>query len=453
MQSSRHLEFRSEIIQELLRVLSQGGSCSLIGVGSSGKSNIARHIDRPDVREFHLGEVARQSLNLYVNCAKLTKTPYTACSLYCLILEVLAKAVKDSRPDLAARHEELRRLWKEAIESKSDALARSNLEEALDAAFQSGVKQAFITLDDLDAFLTHAPAQAVNSLRALRDDYKGKIMYLTITRRELEFLRDPAEVEDFLELVAPASTFAAEAYSETDARHMIEGLASHETSPRTLSDQEQERLLEISGRHPGLLRMLHRVVTQHQVALTGSHTLENLKGHPAIVEECEKIWASLENPEREDLKAVVSEGQPAGEGLNALTGKGVIQVKPDGTFAVFSPVFASFVEDHLAQRLPIQLLPEQQQIKVYGRIVGGLTDVEYFLLSSLVEQYPRPTTWGQLLEVMHDAEGGQTQHGGPPGKRLEAYLDDTNHKIDFGGQLTIHRLPDGRYVLRADSSR
>jgi len=74
-----------------------------------------------------------------------------------------------------------------------------------------------------------APAPVLKSLRALRDDFKRKIMFVTVTRRELEYLRDPVEVEDFLELVAPATTIAVGPYSETDARFMIQRLGARQT--------------------------------------------------------------------------------------------------------------------------------------------------------------------------------------------------------------------------------
>jgi hypothetical protein len=442
------IAFRGEIVEKLLTVLRQGESCSLIGVGSSGKSNVVRHLDRADVLEYYLGEAVQHVLNLYVNCTKLTETAYTACGLHCLILEVMTKAVKEAQSDVAAQYSKLRTLWKEGIDSGSDALARSNLEDAFDTVFQAGMKQVFITLDDFDTFFAMAPAPALKSLRALRDDYKGRIMYVTVTRRELGYLRDPGEMEDFLELVVPATTFPAGPYSEADATFMIRRLAARQTPPRTFTGQEWERLLEISGRHAGLLRMIYKV-TQDQIPLMRSDVLDRLRTHPAIVEECEKIWTSLEVDEQKNLEAVVSEYPPAGKSIGALLGKGVVRVRPDGTYAVFSPVFANFVVDYLRrERLPLQLL-SGQQVKVNNRIVSGLSGVAYHLLSYLIHQFPEPVTWGQLLHEMHIAEEGQPQASGPPGRRLESYLDEIERKIE----LEILRLPDGRYRLLGPSDQ
>ncbi|MEK7786897.1 MAG: hypothetical protein AAB658_15925, partial [Chloroflexota bacterium] len=62
------VEFRSEIIHRVLSVLRGGESCALVGIGSSGKSNIARHLVRADVRLLHLGADAAQTIILYLNC-------------------------------------------------------------------------------------------------------------------------------------------------------------------------------------------------------------------------------------------------------------------------------------------------------------------------------------------------------------------------------------------------
>ena len=433
--------FREDIIRKLLRKLVQGESCSLIGVGSSGKSNVARYLDQAPVRKYYLEDYARHVLNLYVNCAKLTKTQYTARSLHCLILEVIMKAVKEAEPGVAGLYPELRNLWIEAIESNAEDLARSNLEDAFDAVFGAGIKKAFLTLDDFDNFFMGAPAPALNSLRALRDDYKGKIMYITVTRRELIYMRDPAEVEDFLELVVPATTFAVGPYSKIDAEAMVDRLAARETPPRTVNNLEKGWLLEISGRHPGLIKTIYKV-TQDQIPLMSKDLLDQLREHPAISEECGKIWASLEESEKVDLRAVVSECSPPGEGIRALKGKGIV----DHSNKAFSPVFENSVEDQMRQGLPVQLV-SIGQVRVGDQHYEGLTVVESQLISRLVREYPKPASREQLLHDMHAAEAGHPQMGGSSERRLDTYFDEFKRKIEFDEREIVVKLADGRYRL------
>ncbi len=109
------VEFRGEIIEPLLNSLRGGESCSLIGVGSSGKSNLTRHLARLDVREHYLGEAARSMLAAYADCAKLTD--YTIRSLHGLILEAVSNAVQESSLEMATLHPKLESLWEQAAEA------------------------------------------------------------------------------------------------------------------------------------------------------------------------------------------------------------------------------------------------------------------------------------------------------------------------------------------------
>ncbi|NJM40852.1 MAG: hypothetical protein HC853_08800 [Anaerolineae bacterium] len=52
------LEYRAELCKRILDVAARGQSCSVIGVSSSGKGNIARQLVRADVRAYCLGAEA-----------------------------------------------------------------------------------------------------------------------------------------------------------------------------------------------------------------------------------------------------------------------------------------------------------------------------------------------------------------------------------------------------------
>jgi hypothetical protein len=439
--------FRSEILQPLLANLIAHRSCSLVGVGSSGKSNVARHIQRADVREYYLGDDARNVLILYVNCAKLPE--YTGYALYCSILEAVEDAVKEARPEATALNSVFMELWETAVHSGATDLARRNVNRALEIIFeQLDIRQCFTIFDDFDKVFAQVPAAALNSFRALRDDYKTQIKYVTVTRRELGFLRDPGEIEDFFELVAP-NTIAIGPYSKTDALFMIERLAARESPPRRFSDEELEILMKASGHHAGLLMSIYSAIRDKEAHVT-TDLPDKLAGHPAVVAECQRIWDSLEKDEREKLECVMREDQLAREQVRALLRKGIIRPGANDTFSVFSPMLDAFVIDQLQQRLPLQLLPARQVV-IHNRVVTGLSDVEYQLLVCLVHQYPKPVALAQLIDVMLSDEAGNPA-GGPPPRRLESYLGELKRKIRFDNWEYIFKLPGDRYVLREPSS-
>ncbi|GAB4537826.1 MAG: hypothetical protein Kow0063_25100 [Anaerolineae bacterium] len=437
--------FREEIVKVLLENLMAHRSCSLVGVGSSGKSNVVRHISRSDVLEHYLGDDARHVLILYVNCAGLTEN--TGLPLYCAILEAIEDAVKKARPEATGLLSRFKELWESALGAGLPDLARRNVARALDLVFRElDVQQLFVIFDDFDKVIAEMPAPVLRSLRALRDDHKTQIKYVTVTRRELGFLRDRREIEDFFELIAP-NTLAIGPYSETDARFMIARLAAREVSPPGFSDQEIEFLLEVSGRHAGLLASIYNLTRDTKSFPDYSFEIFSRQG--PILAECEKIWDGLEESERRKLEDIVCGYQPSRDEMRALVRKGVARVRPNGTYYVFSPVFADFIENSLRRRLAIQLLPGQS-VEVHNRTISDLSVIEYQLLSCLWHQFPRPATPAQLLNEMLAAEAGTHKVGGPPARRLQGYLEGLRRKI---GLEHILELPDGCYVLCGPGDR
>ena len=440
------VEFRGEIIEPLLNSLRGGESCSLIGVGSSGKSNLMRHLARLDVREHYLGETARSMLAVYVDCAKLTD--YTIRSLHSLILEAASNAVQESGPDVAALHPKLESLWEQAAEAAVPDKARRALEEAIVSVLRAGITQVFVILDDFDHVVQNAPGPVLNSLRALRDNFKAQLMYITVTRRELAFLRDENEYQDFHELVC-CGTMPIGPYRESDARVMMDRLVSRwGLSP--LSEAERQRLWEASGGHAGLLRAILWTTRHDQrVDLLSPGLIQDLRGDKDVEPECMKIWESLEENERKELQALVGQSGPLGLAIRPLERKGLIRRRLlDGTFDIFSPVLADFVRGTLpAGRVPIKLVREQHQVLVEGRTYD-LTTVEYQLLDYLNDARGHAVSRQKLIKVMMEVEQTIKTINAPrnPEHRLDSHMDGLRRKINVGREYII-REPDGRYRL------
>jgi hypothetical protein len=66
------LTFRAELIQLITEAIGAGECCALVGVGSSGKSNVVRFLrDRADARDYYFGDAARRLLWIMVDCNAL----------------------------------------------------------------------------------------------------------------------------------------------------------------------------------------------------------------------------------------------------------------------------------------------------------------------------------------------------------------------------------------------
>ncbi len=362
------IEFRSEIIEPLLNSLRSGESCSLVGVGSSGKSNLTRHLARQDVREYYLGEAARSMLAAYADCAKLTD--YTVQALHSLILEAVSNAVQESSLETATLRPKLESLWEQAAEATVPDKARRALEEAIASIQQAGITQIFVILDDFDHVVLNAPGPVLSSLRALRDNFETRLMYITVTRRELGFLRNENEYQDFHELVCSV-TMPIGSYRESDARVMMDRLVLRWGLP-PLSEVERQRLWEASGGHAGLLKAILWITRREKrVDLMSPNFVKELCGKKGVRSECEKIWESLEEEEKRELQAVVGQWESPGKVRRRSERKGLLSPRQlDGTYDIFSPVFADFVRDPLPARQDTRQPLTYRLIRTLGHPFG-----------------------------------------------------------------------------------
>ncbi|MCL6510576.1 MAG: hypothetical protein K6U78_07800 [Anaerolineae bacterium] len=429
---NRPVSFRRELIVRVLGVLMAGESCSLVGVGSSGKSNVARHLARREVLAYHLGEQSAGCLSVLVNCTHLAE--YTLVALHTLILDALSRALNDALPQPGEVIAGVVALRDQAIEAASAERARINLQEALVASFRSGFERIFILLDDFDRVVQRAPPPVLNSLRPFRDDHKGKLMYVTFTRRELAYLRDEAEFQELYELVA-TNSIPVGPYSDDDARAMVRQL-SEQWGPSRLSPAMVETLLKWSGNHPGLLRAILTAMRRDPGIRPAApdDALARLKSHHDVLPECEHIWESLEAEEHAALMTIVRQGTPTNDELKPLIAKGLIEGPSADGYRIRSPLFAAFVKEQLqprAGRSPFEFDPARNEARINGHTIRDLDPVELGLLRRICERYPQPATRVELLSDMQAGETLSRRYGGSPDARLSQYLMGLKRRLDL----------------------
>lgn len=422
----RRLSFCSDLIRRALDVLRSGESCSLVGVGSSGKSNIARHMARHDVLAYHLGPAAAACLSVLVNCTDLAE--YTPAALHTLMLDALLRALRDAPHSPYPLTTTVTDLRDQAIASA--ARARINLKDAFAEIFRAGFDQLFILLDDFDHVVQHAPSATLNSLRSFRDDHKRRLMYVTFTRRELAYLREEAEFQELYELMA-SHTIAIGPYADDDARSLVQELSA-QWGIRGVSQAAVEALLAWSGNHPGLLRAAMTALRHDPSLYLGApNALSRLQSNNVdVLPECERIWESLEVEEQAVL-AALARGLPAeGDALRPLEAKGVIH-KPSGRYVIRSPIFAAFVASQsLPARRPFEFDPTRDAVQINGHVISGLSPVERHLLRRIRERHPRPATRTELLAEMLEHESSPRPYSGNPEARLAQYLLSLQRRLD-----------------------
>jgi len=451
------LTFRQGTLQPLTDSIRAGESCALVGVGSSGKSNIARFMrDRPDARQRYFNDKADRLLWLMVDCNALDN--YDEASLYAAMIDSLVRELS-KREDAAKAATILDTLLRETVTFR-------HLHRAIEAVRAAGDYLIVFVLDDCDALIESAQPALLRRLRALRDEFKTKLMYVTVTRRELHLLRPPSpEFETFYEIIV-VRTFAVGPYSFDDASFMLERLASRLPQPRKLDHLEVSRLIEVTGGHAGLLKASFYATRAGEEALE-SNLIATLINNAGVMDDARKIWESVEDFEREGLIAVVSGKAIKGAARDALLARGLIRESTDEAHTIFCPVFEAFVAQkanvplsqlsYSRMQLEAKGVPE---IRVYGssnakrvrvgdKLIEGFNRVELEVLSLLVEKRGQVCERGELLECALAAETESPTRWGKIDQVVDRAIIEIRKKIEPNNALRpyIASTPNGGYKL------
>jgi len=447
------VDFRSRLCADILGSVARGESCTVIGVGSAGKSNVARHLVRRDVRERALGPAGARTLGVYCDFDAFSSA--TPQALQLVLLEELPRAPfpNAESPEGAGLRAELTRLWEMATVADAALRVYAYLRDAVDLVLnRGGVDRIFFVLDDFDKALGAATPAALNSLRKLRDDFKNRLTYVVVAWKELQFTRKPTtDYKDFYELVCNR-VHPVGPYDAADAQRMIDRLASGASgSPRVWPAAERDRIVWLSGGHAGILAMVYQASEQGAVSVLSPDADRKFAQRPKVNLACETIWDSLDAQERAGLEGVISGAGPGESTAGRLQKKGLLTV--DGPrYRLFSPIFESFLRTrHGAGRAqasasmgasrPAQAVvafePSRSVVIIDNRAVEDLDPVGYGLLEMLVRARGKPVLGRELLEVVLKIPSRAGRHRGAPDIRLDRTLEDLLNRVN---------LPDREYI-------
>ncbi len=367
-QSDHPITFRQQETQFVMNCWRSSQSCSLVGVGSVGKSNLLQHLTSDDVQQHYLGDIAKSGLFRAINIdpnlfAPMPENSDVDNSMYRFWagFELLMNRLFMAFYPFEVLGEEDGRAFYEVYQAFQDgsnplhlSIGLRYFEFGLELFMKRGIRIAFV-FDEFEDVLKHMPLRFFLALRGLRDAHKRQLMYLTFTRTPLPEVTQrlgiaELEIEPFVELFTDRVSYVGP-YSEADARDMLEKVAKRKN--KTYDVSAQEFLLWASGRHAGLLRsgtqVLDHVTAKLNVPAERDQAARQLAAKLPVRTECRTIWKSLSQPEKEMLKGLAQaepnlklDQQSIRETFDLLLQKRL--VRADGNRVVIDPpVFAAFV--------------------------------------------------------------------------------------------------------------
>ena len=351
----RNLNFRERDIHYILSRVQSGDCCSVVGVGSVGKSNLLRHLLRKDVQHLHLGQEEADALktvlidpNNMLDSLPLQLDPHQPSGW--AGYEILMHRLYKSFYPLTGLNDDDKKafvLAYDQLHNGSNALlphiSLRYLESALEKLFRQDnpvrrPQKICFVFDEFEEMLTQLPAKFFQALRGIRDDYKYQLTYITFTRRSLNHIVEESggsklALEPFVELFTDSTHYLGP-YSDADATAMLDRLSERQNV--NFSPSFRRFLLKSTGGFAGLLRASFRLAAQIPFGTPEDKALQFLADSPAIEAECRTIWESLTQDERVMLIRIVT-NQDSSESNSAvrlllekqlLKGQGVVEVNP-----------------------------------------------------------------------------------------------------------------------------
>lgn len=315
---SLSIEFRQQEVGYVMERWRANDSCSLVGVGSVGKSNLLQHLANETVQSFYMKDIAGGKVfkAITIDPSMLGPLPITDSGNLALSCwagyELMMHRMFLAFYPFDFLSEDDSRLFYETYQALQDGnnplyayMGLRYFELGLDLLMKQGVQIVFM-FDEFEEMLKQLPVKFFVTLRGLRDANKKQLSYLTFTRSPLaqlvnKFNIDPLNIEPFTELFNDNLIYVGP-YNEIDARNMVNELTKR--NDRAYESYAIDFILWASGRYAGLLRSSFKALDSlgtldANIIMTRSEMLlEDLASRRAIRSECETIWKSLSKEEQ-----------------------------------------------------------------------------------------------------------------------------------------------------------
>ena len=387
--------FRTGRLHDILTITAQGECCAVYGLSNTGKSLLLRALagDASLWAEYTYAGW-RTALPVYIDCNRVVEL--SAPGFYEIVVRAILETLEDASPTTSPGLLQFLREQHNLI-TAAPVVFRSSLafNQAISECCRQLERNLIFLLDEFDEIYGALEDRSLLNLRALRDKFAERLVYVAATVRPLAECRSPGDNE-FAELFAP-HTVPLGLLDIADAERVVEAL-----STKPLSSAVRQKVELLAGGHLGLLTALIHAAERLPEGDNGGEQLERLSNDPHARAECLKIWNQLRSEEQAALKSLVSE--PNG-GLNPhdrskLESLGLLT----GANQIFSELFAAFVRRQcsapVSNAVGVVVDEDAGEVWVDGDKITVLTDLEYRLMRLLYQRRDRLTTKDMIVEAV-----------------------------------------------------
>ncbi len=403
--------YRAELVKPLLADLEAGECCSIIGTSGTGKSNLTQFL------QYQAPAHYLKDKPVWIVTIDSHNLPFQEQKIEYMIFESMVHRLIEEAEDRNFSTEFLswaNEHYTHLLQNPSAYLAFRLLEEICKRLCRKYEQKLIFVFDQFDDLWKNADAHIFRNLRGLRDQFKYSVVYLTLTRDRLVYMRqDAQETEAFWELFS-ARTQALGPFSEKDTFAQIERLSTR--NDVNIDDISSDQLLKFSGGYPALLRVIFLAFIElpHK-----SFTIDELLQVASVRDECKKIWNSLSSIEQGVCQVIarkLSSPAPDVSALNELLFKKIVIGDPA---ELFSPVFTAYIKYNTGNDiLGVVVNVPLREVWLDGQLLKQpLAPLEFKLIEHLARHVGIVCNYENLLRALYGNE-----HLGKKDQRLDAIL-------------------------------
>ena len=238
--------YRAREIKIISGWIRSGESGSVVGLSGCGRANLLGFLcHRPDVVRSYLPPQFHSVALIPVDLNILPAN--NLATLYRLILRAFHRVYEQF--DLPLQQQVVH-LYETTRAERDPFLVQSALQELLWLC-QKQQTRIVLVINRFDRFFEMATPHMVNTLRALRDDFKMILSYVVGLPQEVAYLPDPAAVGDMYELLDNYICWVG-AMNEADSRQMID--EELQLSSQSPTETDLQTILELTGGYPALVK-------------------------------------------------------------------------------------------------------------------------------------------------------------------------------------------------------
>lgn len=404
---------REQEARFLIQSVLEGNCAAVTGLSNMGKSALMRDLCAPASQALLMGDKADDYLFVYVDCNLMPERSEQA--LHEVTLRSIIGALRRAGAQITLIAG-LSDLYHTVVEPPSPLRSPLAFDDALREVCEQSGRRLALLFDEFDDPFERLAGRAYLNLRALKDQFREALCYITATERPLASIRQDHEAAEFIELFDTRERwlgFMGRADTLMLAREMTEEAHA--------SEEDIQLIVNLAGGHAG---MLDAVVDIWRRILAGTPAnarddavkmaQEAVDDHPVIRTECAKLWTQLSEDERNALIATGLEERADPRVVEQLQMQRLLD---DGSDSVMvGTVWRAFVRRQALTRpnamRGVTVDIDSGEVYVDGAKVEPLTDLEYKLLlllygrlNKIVDKYTIVTNvWGETyLDSVDDA--------------------------------------------------